>query len=119
MQSKEDLLGIFPFDSAQVSVFYTTEEVAKAKLFEHYDETVLMISMLQAADTMMYERSIYTILDFLGDIGGLFDALGYISKLILFAFSVIFNNGPSSFIVARLFKQISSFQTTLSLLESV
>ena len=119
MESQEDLLGIFPFDSGQESVFYTTEFVDKIPLFKGYVDTILMISFFQAADTMMYERSVYTILDFLGDIGGLFDALGYISKLILFAFSVIFNNGPSSFIVARLFKQISSFQTSLSLLESL
>ena len=49
-------------------------------------------------------RSIYTFLDMLGDIGGLFDALCYLSSMFIFTFSLFLNFGPDSFIVGSIFK---------------
>ena len=74
------------------------------------------MSFIQSSETMYYERAVYTVLDFLGDIGGLLDALCAIAKLFLIAFSYMVDIGPSSFIVGKLFKQSSSFQTNLTLL---
>ena len=56
-------------------------------------------------NVMHYERQVYTSLDFLGDIGGLFDALCAICKIILALIAYLMRSGPQSFIIKRLFKR--------------
>ena len=38
----------------------------------------------KSPDVIIYERSVYTILDLLGEVGGLLDGLNYIAMMILF-----------------------------------
>ena len=47
------------------------------------------------------ERTIYNVLDFLGDIGGLLDALNYIGAFFVW---ILTGNGLAQYMVSRVFK---------------
>ena len=51
-------------------------------------------------DTIIYSRAIYTLLDLLGDVGGLIDALKLICSMII---AVISNGDFSNYIISKLF----------------
>ena len=52
---------------------------------------------------MHHNRSVYTFLDFLGDVGGLFDALKGISSLIVSLYFSLLGNPLHSFLLKSLF----------------
>ena len=60
---------------------------------------------------MRYERSVFTIFDLLGNIGGLFDALSAIAQLFLLAISTLTSTGYHSYIMHKLFKKSNSSRT--------
>ena len=70
-----------------------------------------MIYFLLSPDIQHYERSIYTYLDFLGDLGGLNDALSKIAQIILFIVSLLTKSGPHEYILKELFKRGKPFRT--------
>ena len=49
----------------------------------YYPNSVLGVEIFLSKEIKHHSRSIYNVLDFLGDIGGLFDALFYISHMII------------------------------------
>ena len=55
-------------------------------------------------DYVSHERSIYNGLDFLGDIGGLFDGLTAIGGFLMSIFCLIFGNPLESYLLESLFK---------------
>ena len=65
-------------------------------------------------EVVNYERSIYTSLDLLGDMGGLFDALCAAGKILLFFISYITKDGPYIYILSRLFKRGRSSSMNMS-----
>ena len=54
-------------------------------------------------EAKFHERTIYNMLDLLGDIGGLQDALCQITAFLLFFISIITKEGPHNHIMKRLF----------------
>ena len=48
-------------------------------------------------------RSIYTLLDFLGDIGGLFDALKVLGLFFIFGYNLIFGSILEKYLLSRIF----------------
>merc|ERR1712060_556333 len=48
-------------------------------------------------DRIAYTRQIYTVLDWLGDIGGLLDALTYIGQMIMFVYFHFIQGDPISY----------------------
>ena len=52
-------------------------------------------------DQKFSQRTIYNFLDYLGDIGGLLDALNYIGAFIVW---LLTGNGLAQFMVSKLFK---------------
>ena len=57
-------------------------------------------------DIEVNTRSIYTVLDWLGDVGGLVDALQYIGKLVMFFYFKFISDDPiTHFLVTSLFKR--------------
>ena len=50
-------------------------------------------------DTKQYSRSVYSVLDFFGDVGGLFDMLNLIGQVFISIFSVILGNGLDRFLI--------------------
>ena len=53
---------------------------------------------------MYYERSIYNVLDLLGDIGGLADGLEGLGLIILFLLSKVTGDGPHVPMIEKVFK---------------
>ena len=53
----------------------------------------------------MYKRRIYTILDVLGDVGGLFDSLRISGIAFMMVYTVIVGNPLNAFLVNSLFKR--------------
>ena len=47
------------------------------------DQTVLKMEFVMSQDEEHFERAVYNVLDFIGDIGGLFDGLKWIGILFL------------------------------------
>ena len=72
---------------------------------EHYDKEKLLFSagFALGRDVTFYKRSIYTSLDLLGDIGGLFDALKSISSFIVAIYFSIFGDPMQAYLLNALF----------------
>ena len=56
-------------------------------------------------DKYMYKRSIYTFFDWLGDVGGLLDALRLIGVVLMAFYTLIMGNPLSGYLVNSLFKR--------------
>ena len=52
---------------------------------------------------MVYKRQVYTALDWLGDVGGLSDALRLIGQGIMYLYTLIFGNPLSSNLLKNIF----------------
>ena len=59
--------------------------------------------MLLSGDQVIHERTIYNVLDLIGDIGGLFDGLNYLAQLIIGIAGFIWNDTAYQFITNQLF----------------
>ena len=64
-------------------IYFPTEESPSSKFM--YTSMEIKMSL----DLVTWERSTYSLLDYLGDLGGLFDALWYIARFIVKPFSAI------------------------------
>ena len=109
--SKENMLGIpLPVIANESSerTFYTVELNSEYKVEQ---DALINIYFVLSPDIQHYERSIYTYLDFLGDVGGLDDALTIIAQIILFLVSLLTNSGPHEYILKKLFKRGKSVKT--------
>ena len=73
------------------------DAIVKARGSQIYMQYRFQLDM----DQRFSERTIYNFLDYLGDIGGLLDALNYIGAFIVW---VLTGNGLSQFMVSKLFK---------------
>lgn len=58
-------------------------------------------------DVINYKRSIYSTLDFLGDLGGLYDALDFLCRLTIAIYSLIVGNELENYLLKALFKRKS------------
>ena len=72
--------GSFTEDSQQT---FSIKE-GKIRPYEYRDNVHLSITYEFSLDMLGVERSVYNVLDWLGDVGGLFDALLVIGGFILF-----------------------------------
>ena len=63
-----------------------------------------------------HTRSIYSALDFLGDVGGLHDMLKLVAEVLLSLWSLIAGNGLDAYLLQSIFKE-STFQTKHATLE--
>ena len=75
------------------SVIYTPDNYA-----------VLEIFIEMSPDISIMTRNVYSLLEFLGDIGGLFDMLRYIGQFIIFTFTAISGSQLNQYIIANLFE---------------
>ena len=55
-------------------------------------------------DTTLHSRSIYTVWDFLGDVGGLFDMIRLLTQPIVTLSSALLGTGLHRFLISALFK---------------
>ena len=72
------------------------------------NDMLFQTKMRLSSDREVNTRSIYTLLDWLGDIGGLLDALKYIGQMLMFPFFKFVRGDPISHgLVTSLFKRDS------------
>ena len=102
--SEESFLGLGLFPSNK-KTWFNLRDKGKPRISEHYDKERLFFSaaFALASDVTFYKRSIYTSLDLLGDIGGLFDALKGISSFIVAIYFNIFGDPIQSYLLTALF----------------
>ena len=66
-------------------------------------DTLLTVQILLERDVVHYKRSIYSTLDFLGDLGGLYDALLVLGYVMIFLFKIIVGNEQEDYLLKVLF----------------
>ena len=87
MQSEESLYNFF--DPGYEATFYSLFEVQANQPFQlsTKENTIKTVEFLAHSHTKIYQRSVYSLLDFIGDVGGLFDGLKMIGQNLLFPFT--------------------------------
>jgi len=75
-------LGAFPSKTFE---FFEVKESKITVLPEtsYYEGVLLAVYFEISADIVRHSRSVYSVLDWLGDVGGLFDALSIICRIII------------------------------------
>ena len=99
--SKEDILGYL--GGQREYHYYSVKEPFEG--VTDNSTVVLQIQMTINQQKQIIERSVYTALDLLGDVGGLFDALKSICSAVLFVLFYATRAGPHNYIIKRLFKK--------------
>ena len=64
---------------------------------------------------MFHSRAIYSIWDFLGDVGGLFDMLTLLAQPILALSTALFGSGLDRYLMATLFKKEKRYKFNQSI----
>ena len=72
--------------------------VGHPNLLAHFDINL-------SPDIIHYKRSIYSTLDFLGDLGGLYDALWFLCRFFIGIYSLIVGSELDNFLLKTLFKR--------------
>ena len=62
------------------------------------------------SEKVVHEREVYNFLDFLGDVGGLFDGLYYFGAFFVWLFGCIIDNRLTKNIVLNVFSQSTNFE---------
>ena len=71
---------------------------------DNFDPGMLFsIELILEKDVIHHDRSVYTLLDLLGDVGGLFDALKGISSIIVGLYFNIFGNPMHEYLLKAIF----------------
>ena len=81
--------------------FYT---VVQSDYSPILDPALIDFLFIPSDDITYYERSIYNLLDFLGDIGGFSEFLDEIAMLILMIVSSAIGDGPHIYMIENVFK---------------
>ena len=68
-----------------------------------FNNTILQCTFEMHPDVIQQERSVYTVWDLFGDVGGLFDMLSYIGQWLVGLISLVSGSPLNRFIFARLF----------------
>ena len=76
------------------------------------DDDVFSLLIFLSPDRIMYKRSIYSILDWIGDIGGLFDGLQFIGSIIMGCYYLFRANSLNAFLFRSVYKQESKTVTS-------
>ena len=112
MQSEERYLGdgFFPLEKE----FFTL--VLQDRYNDGFNQTESFggFQIEMSLDTVSYNRSIYSILDFLGDVGGLYSILLDIGSLFILIHTYFFGSLMHEFLTIRIFNSKTSNHTEKS-----
>ena len=86
--------------SSELHEFYKLEDEGDLPRDVTNPDSIIQIFISLDSLINSRSRSIYNVLDFLGDIGGLFDALKLIAEFMVF---LLGNRGVSMFLIGKLF----------------
>ena len=91
-------LGYF-YESYQ---WFETENTVISQLEE--EKNILEIWFEVSEEMIHHKRSVYTIYDLLGDLGGLFGMLEIFCQVLLTATTALFGDGLEQYLIGRIFK---------------
>ena len=94
-------LGILPNNQKRWFGWYSEKPEIKPNYAPGY--ILFAIEFRLNKDVLHFKRSIYTSLDLLGDVGGLFDALKGISSMLVAFYFSIFGNPMHDYLLGALF----------------
>ena len=99
MESEEtfDGFGLNP----RTAEYFT---VTNRKDFYKVPDSFTGFNVVFATTKINNTRSIYNFLDFLGDVGGLFDMLCIVATVLLLVSTFIFGSGLSQYLLSNIFK---------------
>ena len=80
--------------------FYSIKKLGEVYYSGFIPNQVSGLMIHASPDQIVYERAVYTFLDFLGDVGGLLDALKLIGASLI---SLIYGGSLSTFLLSQLF----------------
>ena len=102
-------LGVFP----QKPIEFTTLPFASKKFlgFSGFDG-IYSIQFSYSLDFFEHQRQIYSPLDFLGDVGGLADALIAIGAIAISTFQFLFGNPMTEHMIKNIFEKDNSSEST-------
>ena len=82
METKDDTWGLWP---PKTQEFFEMKKTRKAGLptISEYKDVVFSVWFEISPDIVHHHRTVYSVLDWLGDVGGLFDALTLIARVLL------------------------------------
>ena len=104
MESEETWMGL-NFQAPNTGGWYNLAQepffVTKTRIDDDFFSLLIFLS----PERIMYKRSIYSILDWIGDIGGLFDGLQFIGSIIMGCYYLFRANSLNAFLYRRVFKR--------------
>ena len=102
VESQESWFGA-GFVAPVESDFYTIDfEVSP---FTEFEEGIFTLAIVMSKDVVWHNRQIYSLLELLGDIGGLSDALLIIGKIIMVGTIAIKGNQLDDFLLENIFSK--------------
>ena len=67
------------------------------------DDKIMQFVFTLDTDVLIHERSVYNILDLIGDVGGLIEGIGYITGAFLFVINLFIQNPMTQYLVSAIF----------------
>ena len=121
--SREILYSDHKFHSLGVFPHYPMEFTTLPESFEKLQGTtrfdgIMSIQFYYSLDFVEHHRQIYSPLDFLGDVGGLTDALFPIGALVVSLLQLIFGNPLSKYMIQAIFLKDNSQKNVINSLKS-
>ena len=121
--SREILYSDHKFHSLGVFPHYPIEFTTLPESFEKLQGTtrfdgIMSIQFYYSLDFVEHHRQIYSPLDFLGDVGGLTDALFPIGALVVSLLQLIFGNPLSKYMIQAIFLKDNSQKNVINSLKS-
>lgn len=100
--SEESFLGLGLMENNRRTWFdFASETPITGRTYA--DDLMFGLEFILERDLIYHKRSIYTSLDLLGDVGGLFDALKTIMSLLVSLYFSIFGDPSQSYLLRALF----------------
>ena len=101
--SEESYLGLGLLSNNQRAWFDYKSKEPEIESGYAPDNLLFSVEYLLERDVIIHSRSIYTALDLLGDVGGLFDALKGISTFVVVLYFQIFGSPIDEYLLKSIF----------------
>ena len=105
IESEEENIGLGLSDPV-TKTYYVLEDkpYAMRPRANRNKQTLFALDFVLSKDQTFHKRSIYTILDILGDVGGLLDGLRILGGVVMSIYTFAVRNPLNTFLVKSLFK---------------
>ena len=99
LQLQDQLLDLDELTEDETSIVFDVKSVGW-RAYEHNPETLMVITIEASLDQQHIERSYYTLLDVLADVGGLDGTLALFGNIVI---SVIYGDAVKDYLVDKLY----------------